>query len=385
MSVNSQLYTGNYLDISYQALCSNAAAVRTLAKGRHIVAVLKSNAYGLGTVPVAQALERCGIASFAVGCLADGILLRRSGVAGAIVVLNGVRLTDLSKAIHYSITPVLHEFEEVLAFDRHAREHGADIAVHLDFETGLGRLGMPTELPTELTQRGLRVQVVGAMTHLACGYESGHPLTVKQLERFAYALRLLRARGFRPEYVHCASSAGLLSGSMSSDCNTVRAGRSLLGLVTDSETRKTQVDIRCAVSLVSEVVAIKNLPQGATVGYGGSVRLLRPTTVALLCAGYYLGLPRRLEYPAYVLIHNVACPVLGELSMELTAVDITDLAHPVQTGMPVVVLGRAAPVRVQDWANASGCIPVEMTCHFPSELPRVVLESTQHTSPTTRV
>ncbi len=302
------------LTVDLDALAANYRVFRARSADG-AAAVVKADAYGLGVAPVAGRLAEEGCERFFVATEAEGVALR--GVLAAdceIYVLSG-------EASAEGLIPVVNQTSQL---------RPGPIALHVD--TGMHRLGFaPDEVPDHADVRLL-------LTHLACADTPEHPLNALQLERFeAVAAR------FPGVPVSIGNSAGILNG--------VRGvGRPGIGLYGGKPYADRANPMRCVATFEGQVLQLRRVRAGETVGYGGTRRLELATRVAVVGAGYADGVPRLLSNRGEVAFGGVRMPVLGRVSMDLTHVDATDVA--VQRGDWVEFFGPTVGVdEVAAWAD----------------------------------
>jgi alanine racemase len=366
----------------------------------HLMAVVKSNAYGHGLVPVARAAVAAGATWLGVANVAEAVALRRGGINSAeIVILNPVLPAQVPAVIASNAIAVAFDHEVAEALAQAARACQGVLRVHAEVDTGLGRLSVLPEEAVAFVQ-GLRalsgLSVEGVYTHLADaeGLDQSH--TLRQHARFSDVLTALAAQGFVPRYAHVAgSAAGMLLPELRHDI--VRAGIALYGLWPSEETRLLMISreqdlnhllhdasaqqrgvrsiaafLRPALRLVTRIAQVKQIPTGWNVGYGCTFEARRPTQVAVLPVGYADGVDRHLSNGGTVLVRGQRVPIIGRVCMNLTMVDVTDVAE-VRCGDEVVLLGHQgkAQVTAQEWAERIGTIHYEVVTRLCWDLPRV--------------
>ena len=278
------------LTVDLDALAANYRAFRARAPDG-AAAVVKADAYGLGMQAVATRLAVEGCTSFFVATESEGLALRETLAADCdIFVFSG----EVSAA---GLLPVANQPSQLRA---------GPVALHVD--TGMQRLGFaPEDMPDD-------ADVVLLLTHLACADMPDHPLNAVQLERFeAVAAR------FPGVPVSIANSAGILNG--------VRGiGRPGIGLYGGNPYSGRDNPMRCVATLEGQVLQVRHVPAGESVGYGASRVVTRDTTLAVVGAGYADGVPRRLSNRGEVAFGGARLPILGRVSMDLTQVDATEVA-----------------------------------------------------------
>ena len=363
-----------YASINLAALAHNLSRIkRYLAPGCQVMAIVKANAYGHGSVETAQALACQGIERLAVASLDEGIALRQAGLSTSIVVLGALFEEQISDLIAYRLTPVVSDGRGLPALAKAAHSHQTPYPIHLKVETGMGRLGFsPEELGSLLDDPLLRnpLQVEGMMTHLADADGKDSTFTERQLETFEAVLEQVRQRGLTIPLVHAANSASIVR-FRSAHFSLVRPGIMLYGYHTLPDTVPAP-DLRPILSLHTTVAQLRTIPQGGTVSYNGTFVATRPTRIAVLPVGYADGYSRRLSHRGSVLIQGRRAPIVGLVCMDMIMVDVTDLA-PVQVGETVTLIGQQGEEsiwadEVADWIDT---IPYEVLCGIGSRVPRL--------------
>lgn len=353
----------------------NRAADKGPATAPGIIAVVKANAYGHGAGQIAQALEEAGATWLAVADIEEGIELRQAGARARILIFGALSVSDLAGLFDYDLTPTLASPAAGRALQEAARARSMRIAYHLKIDTGMHRLGfrhenLPWTLPPLLASENLALEAV--YTHFATADEPEHPLFEEQRVNFAAACEALEALGARPRFRHAANSAATLRDSRVW-FDAVRPGLLLYGVVPPP--LHTTIPLRPVMSLTSRVVAVKGIRPGEPVGYGSRFRPDRPTTLAIIPAGYADGLDRRLEDRASVLIRGRRARIVGAVSMDMLTADVTDIGD-VDPGDEVVFLGcqgdhAGQTLDAREMASAVSTIPYEILCRLGSRVQRL--------------
>ncbi|WP_437544561.1 alanine racemase [Sorangium sp. So ce367] len=355
------------------AIAHNLGVIRAAAPRAKVLAVVKADAYRHGAVQVASRLEREGVHGFGVALTEEGIELREAGIRKPIVVLNGVHGGAHRDVLRAGLTPVIYDIEELESF--HRASGGAPFAVHLKVDTGMARLGIPVHELCGFLARAASfplARIEGLMTHLARA-DDDPKATHEQLERMAEARRIVAARGHRPSTVHVANSAGVF-GYAAAQLDMVRPGIALYGV---APAPGTGGGLRPAMSLRTEIIAMRDLPAGAPVGYGYTFRATRPVRIATVPLGYADGFMRSNSNRGAMLVRGQRCAVAGTVSMDLTMLDVTDVFG-CQVGDEVVLLGEQGGERisVNDLAASAGTIGYEVLTNISRRVPRVYSLST---------
>lgn len=340
--------------IQAAALHHNLQKVREAAPGARVLAVVKANAYGHGLVTVAAWLA--GAADgLAVARLDEGLQLREAGIAGRIVVLGGCSAPDeLAEALRHGLDVVVHSPEQVALLER--SESRCDVWLKLD--SGMGRLGIEPEALPQLLPR-LQSRPAGGtlrlMTHMAAADADDPAPTASQLAAFARALM-----GWQGEFSIANSAAILrrriapaLPSRFQAGASWVRPGLMLYGASPLAECPAAALGLQPAMSFESRLIAVKRLPRGHRVGYGGDWRAERDSVVGVAAVGYGDGYPWHSSRDTPVLVNGCRVPVIGRVSMDMISIDLTDAAT-AAPGDPVLLWGEGLPV--EEVAQRAGTI-----------------------------
>lgn len=335
--------------IDLNALLDNYKKLRTLHGGKAF-AVLKANAYGHGAVQCAKALEKDADA-FAVAFLEEGLELKKAGIRKPILLLEGVfDVKELRKAAIHGFWLVVHQPKQMEMIEQCANViRGLDVWIKV--ETGMHRLGIDVALAHEYQDRlyaTKSVSKVSFMTHLACADVRRNDLTVKQIEKLVNA-----TNGLGCDLSVC-NSAGVLN-LYDHHSHWARLGIAMYGINPVSD---TLFPLEPVMELKSHIFAVKNVRKGDVIGYGGKVEANKDSRIGLVAIGYADGYPRR-AMGSPVLVDGCFANTLGVVSMDMLAVDITELKRAGE-GSEVELWGKR--ILVSDIAHRAQTIPYELLC-----------------------
>jgi alanine racemase len=368
-----------WAEIDLDALAANFHIVKEhVGAGVSVMGVVKANAYGHGAAECALRLEREGTDWFGVALPEEGIELRNAGITKPILCLAGFWKGQASLCLQQQLVPVVYRLDLIDALDRAARERNTVASVHVKIDTGMGRLGVRFDEVGEFAEalkRFQNIRVDGVMTHFAAADEpSCGPLTKDQIQRFENAVAALRAQGFNPTYRHLSNSAAIF-GQSTAWGNMVRPGGVLYGLWRDILAPADRaVGLRPVMSLHSRITLLKWVPEGETVGYGCTFEASRKTLVATIPIGYDDGYVRAMSNRGHAIIRGVYATVIGRISMDLTLIDVTNVAE-VEVDDEVVLIGASGGLSVsaEDIAKTAGTLSYEVTCGIGERVPRIYL------------
>ncbi len=346
--------------VDLDAIRDNYALACALAPQSKNIAVIKADAYGHGMLRVAEALKGV-VPAFAVAFLDEALALRKAGISTPLLVLEGVRgVAACEVAAANDLSLVVHSHEQ--ASDLLQANLSAHVSIWLKIDTGMHRLGVsPDDLKPVLDrlQAGGREASV-LFTHLACADDLANDATSEQIEKF----RVCTAGLDLP--LSIANSAGILAWPEShTDWN--RPGYMLYGgspMTTDVESAR---GLKPAMTLRSEIIAIREISAGESVGYGGRWTAERPSTIATVAAGYADGYPRHAPNGTPTQVNGKVAPLVGAVSMDMLTIDLTD-HEDVAIGDSVELWG--AEISVGEVAAMSGTIGYELLTGVTARVPR---------------
>jgi alanine racemase len=348
-----------------------------------VLAVVKANAYGHGLERCSVALARAGARWLGVTCVNEGAQVRAAlaaaGLEGAgveVLVMCGFLPEDVGALVEHELTPVVWTREQVGWLGG-----CAGMRVHVEIDTGMGRQGVrPGAALEELLEAaaGAGLVMEGVFTHFCESEVAGSELTREQERRFETAVAQVREKGLRPAWVHAGNSSFVdnpvgegswlvkLAKSVGARA-MVRSGLALYGYCLPIEggaAGKLRDALRPVMTWKTRVLAVRELAQGETVGYGATFVAPGAMRVALLPVGYADGLRRELSGSntrpgGCVMVRGRKAPIVGRVSMNLTVVDVTGIEE-VAAGDEVVLLGDG--VTAEDHARLAGTIPYEILC-----------------------
>jgi alanine racemase len=346
--------------IDSAALRANLKTVRNCAPNSRVMAVVKANAYGHGLVP--SALGLIDADAFAVARLEEAIALRTAGLRHRITLLEGVfDAAQLAEAARHQFDLVIHQPIQIELLESFRGSQRWSLWLKVD--TGMNRLGFR---PEEFRAAWRRLQALPippaelrVLTHLASSDEVDQAITARQLERLQTLLAGLDVE------LSIANSAGVLA-QPSTHSAWVRPGLALYGISPFPNRVGSQLGLKAVMTLESCVIATREVLAGEQVGYGGAWTAQRRTVIAIVAAGYGDGVPRSLPNGTPVLIGGHRGSLVGRVSMDMLAVDVTDLPS-VAVGERVELWGPHLPV--EELALGAGTIPYELVCGVSQRVP----------------
>ena len=366
-----------WAEIDLDALAHNFRVIRErVGPSVKILAAVKANAYGHGAAECATRVEREGVDWFGVALPEEGIELRTAGISKPILCLGGIWAGQENACLQQALTPVVYRLDVVEALDCAAKDAGTAVDVHLKIDSGMGRLGVRADDVPDFCaalKRFANIRVDGLMTHLASADDKEQTdFTALQLQRFEQAVAAFRDHGFKPTYIHAANSAGLFTFA-ESRANMVRPGGALYGFTRDVLPPNLDTPpLRPVMSLYSRIMLLKRVPKGDKLGYGGTFETKRDSVIATIPIGYDDGYRRAFSNQARVIVRGQFAPVVGRVSMDLTIIDVTEVAD-VSLDDRVTLLGNDGDcsITAEDLGEFAGTISYEITCGISSRVPRI--------------
>jgi alanine racemase len=336
------------------ALRSNLSLVRQLAPSSRVMAAIKANAYGHGLVPVARALVDAD--AFGVARIEEGVVLRDAGISKPVLLLEGVFSAEqLVLAAQHQFEIVVHTVEQLALLDQYSGAHRFSVWLKLD--TGMNRLGFKVANFGAAHSALSGCSSVGQlrlMSHFASAEQSDDAATKQQLDRFRAitdSLGLERS---------IANSAGLIAWP-DARVEWVRPGLMLYGISPFPHITAAALGLRPAMTLSTQVIAVRDVAAGEGVGYNAIWRAQRCCRMAVAAIGYGDGYPRSIRNGAPALINGQEAPIAGRVSMDMTTIDVTDLPD-ARVGDVVTLWGEGLPV--ERIASCADTIGYELVCRI---------------------
>jgi alanine racemase len=367
----------SYALISREQIARNYRSVcQAVGPGVEVLGVVKADAYGHGAVEVSRVLVGEGARWLGVSSVDEGVALRSAGITARILVMAGFLPHEIQALLDYDLTPTAHAIEDIAELDRIAQRSGKMLRYHLKLDTGMGRLGTRAgsrELIDALHQaRASRFE--GLMTHFASAADYASPQTDEQVRCFGATRAILAAAGFNADYVHMSSTIAIAYGRREAWHNLVRAGHAIYGYVSPARggAPKPILQVRPALTWRARILRVKDIPEGALIGYGGTFRAPRAMRVAVIGAGYADGMFHRLSNRGKVIAAGKLTPILGTVSMDLTTIDVSH-APWLAPGDEVTLLGSEgeATLDAQQVAKVAGTISYNILCSISARVRRV--------------
>ena len=360
------------LEINMSAIAGNLHRIREqLNPGVKLMAMVKAFSYGSGSYEIANLLQYHGTAYLAVAFTDEGVELRRSGISLPIMVMNPEPVSfDL--LVEHNLEPELYSFDILKAFQNHLEKEGiVHYPIHLKLDTGMHRLGFLNNEMESLCRQFNSTDAFALQTvfsHLAASEDPNEdPYTQQQARLFETACNQLKEQTGHSFLMHLNNSSGIIR-HPELQYDMVRLGIGLYGITAPG----IDFSLEEALTLRTTVAQLKQLEPGDTVGYNRSGVLHRPSKIATVRIGYADGYPRRLSNgKGRMLVNGQSAPVIGNVCMDMTMLDVTDLPD-VKEGDEVLVFGKELSIR--EIAAAAATIPYEIMTGISQRVKRVYYE-----------
>lgn len=357
--------------VDLDVLGGNLRAIRTQV-GVPVMAIVKANAYGHGLVPVAHHLQAQGVEQLGVAFVEEGMALRRAGISVPILVLGGILGRQVTQLIQHDLEITVSSLDKLRKVEAAAERLGRKAVIHLKIDTGMERIGVHSYSCGPMIEAAVAstwCTVKGVYSHLACADDPASPMTALQLERFLEACAHFERIGAPMPIRHLANSGGVLH-CPDTWLDMVRPGIMLYGVLPDPDARRT-VDVKPALSLISQVVYFKTVQAGHPVGYGATWAPQRDTHVVTVPIGYGDGYPRALSNCGDVLIRGQRRPIVGRLCMDQFMVDLgPDGSAYVEDDVVLIGTQGDETISVEDVARRAGTIGYEILTRLNERVPR---------------
>ena len=370
-----------WVEISLPQLAENYRVIRNhVGPERAVMAIIKADAYGHGLVEVAKTLAGLGVDWFGVTSADEGVELRQQGISQPILLLTGFWEGEQSALTDFDLVPAVYSEDQLTALESWGQRSGKRIPFHLKVNTGMGRLGIHWQEVDSFLQTYRRMshaEMEGLFTQFSAAEDFTNRQTEEQEERFQAVVEALGRAGIQPRYIHQANSAAIVSRPETWG-NMVRPGLLLYGYQLPPRIPEgsaapacCSLPVREILTFKTKVISVKEVPAGIALGYGGRYITPRPSRIATIPAGYADGLDRRLSNRGHVVICGQCAPIVGNISMDLTLLDVTEIPQ-LAVGEEVILIGRkgACSVTALELAEMTGTIPYEILCGIGKRVPR---------------
>lgn len=369
-----QIYRPCWVEIDTVALRANWRALRALLKPSvDMLAVVKANAYGHGTLTCARVAVEEGASLLGVSSLEEGVLLRSSDIRATILVLGSLfPFTNFPVLFEHQLTPTIASVDSARALSRLAQRKRRKLAVHLKIDSGFGRIGVQIHRARAFIQDvaklpGLTIE--GIYTHFSSS-DVDPTYTRLQSQRFQEVIQSVSRGKIKPRWIHQANSSAIIR-YPETHGTLVRPGLAFYGIPPFAGAEK-RMSLAPALSWKSRVIFLKMIPKGFPVSYARTWTARRLSRIATLAVGYADGYPRGLSNKSTVLLSARRVPVIGRVTMDMIMVDVTDVPS-VAIGDEAVLLGRQGKESLTAWdlARSAKTNAYEILARIADRVPRL--------------
>ena len=348
-----------YAKINIKNLIKNHdTAKKLVGNGVKIMSVVKANGYGHGAAVVSKALEKAGTDFFGVANLDEALHLKKDAdIKKDTFIFSGGDKHTFEEIVKQRFIPVIFDMINLRRLDKIAAKMKKTARVHLKFDTSMGRLGFFPQDAENVLKEAKRlgnIKVEGIMSHLSSA--DGAPFNKAD-----------RQIGMNPPYKHIANSAGIIN-LKESHYNLVRPGIMLYGS-TPSKMMEKKTDLKPVMSIFSTIIQIKEFPKGSSISYSRTFTTKKKSKIAVLPIGYGDGLNRLLSNKGHVIIRGKKAPIVGNITMDLTMIDVTGVPA-AKVGDTAAILGLG--ISAWDIAQLTGTISYEIFTSISKRVKRLV-------------
>lgn len=369
-----------WVEINLNNLDFNIKNIKAKIGDREMIGVIKADAYGHGSVKVAEVLRQNGCKTFAVATLHEAITLRNSGAKEEIIILGLTPDMYADTIANYELTPVVCNSQNAAAIDAAAKAQGKTVKGLLAVDTGMGRIGYladDTEYAIEDVKKIQSLEnfkIKGMFSHMSTADAADKTYSHQQEEKYNKFYQALTAAGIDIPFRTLANSASIME-LPSVHFDACRPGIILYGCYPSDEVDVNQLAIKPVMSVKANIVHLKDVPENFSVGYGRKFISKRPSKIATLALGYADGYPRPYSSVGKVLVNGCVAPLAGNICMDQCMVDVTDVPN-VKVGDEVIIVGTDGKntILADDIAKATGTINYEIVCAFGQRLPKVYVK-----------
>ncbi len=360
-------------EINLGNLLENLKVIQDHVAPSRVIPVIKADAYGHGAIPVAKAITNNGFDLFAVAQFKEAMALRDSGIANPILIFGRLLPHELPEAVAAGFRISLFCTEDIDWIEKSTL--GQPAVVHVNLETGMGRVGVIAENDPDFFSRLTASKACvweGMYSHFSTSDEKDKEYAHQQLNRFNTFLARVQTWSKKPAIIHMANSGGLLD-IPESRFDAVRTGIVMYGHYPSTETSHP-IALKQVMTFKTYVSHLRSLPEGHPVSYGRRWVAGKPTRIAVIPVGYADGLPRTMTNQGEVLINGTRFPMVGTITMDQTMIHVGDAS--VHGGDEVVLWGDSSAGSLQLLALAEriNTIPYELTCGVSSRVKRVYVD-----------
>ena len=369
-----------WAEVDLRALEHNYRVLRdNVGPGVELFGVVKADAYGHGGAEVAKTLVAAGAEGLAVAIVEEGVSLRSSGIQNVPVLILGGFFADQEELVlEHRLTPSVYRLNSLNSLSHAAERQGTVAPYHLKIDTGMGRLGLTADEVAPFLSEARKlsgVSLAGVFTHLSSAEEEDDAYTKSQITTFEKALAEVEALGLSPGLRHAANSAGALF-HREARFDMVRAGLALYGI--NPNKNKAGLPLVPVLTFKTTITFLKRVPAESALGYSRTFTTREESAIATIPVGYGDGLNRMLSNKGKVIVRGHFAPMVGNISMDTTLIDVSDIPE-ARIGDEVILVGKQGELAIgmEDIAQLTHTIPYECLCQIGPRVPRVHLPASE--------
>ncbi len=372
--------------VDLDALDHNLTLLAGRVPGSGMVPAVKADGYGHGAAAVAAACERWGAAMVAVANLEEYLYLRDRGITLPVLILEEIFPDEVTTALQEGARLTVGSLAYARALSERAGQLGTTAMVHVNIDTGMGRMGLYGEDPVTLLLEIAALPdttMEGLYSHFPGSDEADTSFAHEQIQRTRSVLKALEDKGVPVRYRHIANSGALIQFPQAVAWDLVRPGIAMYGMYPSDEVDRS-IGLRPVMRLESSLVKVTRYDREWTIGYGRTWKVGPGSVIGIIPIGYGDGFPRILSSRGEVLVHGTRMPIAGRVSMDMVAVDLTSLPEDAAVGDEVVLMGRqewfpeahraaarSDEIDALELARLCNTITYEITCGFTIRVPRI--------------
>lgn len=369
-------YGRGYIEVNLQNIIANVENMQCeIDPNTQMIAVIKTDGYGHGSVPVAKALtSHKGLYGFAVATDVEAMELINEGIKEPIIVLGYTFPYAYEEMALHGIEPTVFRLDMAKQMGEAATKVGKIMRVHIKVDTGMGRIGVfPDQAGLDFVKEVSEIEgleIAGVFTHFASSDEVDKTFANKQLSIFKEFVDRIKDMGVDGFICHCSNSAAIVT-MPEANMDAVRAGITLYGLRPSANINLKEHHLKPVLSFYSSIVFVKDVPAGFPVSYGSTFVSYKDMRIATVPIGYGDGYPRSLSGKGYVLVRGQKAPILGRICMDQMMIDVTHIPEVVE-GDKVTLIGRDGDQKItaDELGELSGRFNYELVCDLGNRIPR---------------
>ncbi|MHB1660865.1 MAG: alanine racemase [bacterium] len=372
---NTSLY------INLRNLENNINFIKSLksSKNKTVIAVIKSDAYGHGLLPVAETLFNNGINFFGVIGMEEAKSILKNIPDTRLLMLKGVPEDDIAEAAELNLRISVISLDYLKMLLNKAKKFNKPVNIHIKFDSGMNRLGLDDEEINSaiaiIKENKRYLKAEGLFSHFSSAGDD-MDYTNFQINNYRKIISLFNNSDIKPLYTHISASSSLLNDKITDDySNAVRPGISIYGINPNLNSKGYYLaEINPLMALKSRVIQIKKVKKGEFISYNNTYKALSDMNIAIVPAGYDNGIPRLLSNKGRFLINGKFAPITGIVTMNMTIVDITKIEG-VKPGTEVIITGKDGPneITLEEIASIAQTIPYEICLNLGKSNKRIYI------------